>query len=71
MNNFVSGLMLVMGTFLLGLGIGVMICSSQFGERWWAGIALTLSGVFLELSLMVISHAVEEKEKKLLRGEQK
>jgi polyferredoxin len=62
MNNFISGLMLVMGTFLLGLGIGVTICSLQFGERWWCGVVLCAVGVILELSLMGIEMLFGEKE---------
>ena len=63
MNNFMTGLILVMGTFFLGLGIGVTICSSQFGARWGAGIALCFAGIFLELSLIVIEYALGEKER--------
>jgi len=65
MNNFLAGLMLVMGTYFLGLGIGVTICSSQFGERWWCGVALCVVGIFLEFSLIVIEYVLGDKEKKL------
>lgn len=65
MKDFLSGLMLVMGTYFLGLGVGVVICSPDQGNRWWCGIALCIVGCLLELSLIVMINLFDGvKEKK-------